>query len=284
MASGRTTHESARSSPPATQTAVISGCAPLPAHIRQVRGRYGFEGFSGAGSSRTPLRHACRARAVWQCQHAPALSGLLPPSPAPPGSGCPQLRRPAATGTAAVVSHLRSNRQRLTAHRMEPERLLPRRRCLLLLRARSHDGGVHIERDQPAAGPGADGPASAHARARAAERAARIAFKARGASVASRATSRDTTGSEATGPNSSGCARSTATSARQSPPSANATTRSVTIFPGHAPPALAATAPAQPKDPAPGPLTGPLPPAAARPPGTRSPIRQQRQRSWRGGR
>jgi hypothetical protein len=26
------------------------------------------------------------------------LSGLLPPSPAPPGSGCPQLHRPAATG------------------------------------------------------------------------------------------------------------------------------------------------------------------------------------------
>jgi hypothetical protein len=30
--------------------------------------------------------------------HVPALSGLLPPSPPPPGSGCPQLHRPAATG------------------------------------------------------------------------------------------------------------------------------------------------------------------------------------------
>jgi hypothetical protein len=30
--------------------------------------------------------------------HVPALSGLLPPFPAPPGSGCPQLHRPAATG------------------------------------------------------------------------------------------------------------------------------------------------------------------------------------------
>src|SRR5205823_12050084 len=30
--------------------------------------------------------------------YVPALSGLLPPSPAPPGSGCPQLHRPAATG------------------------------------------------------------------------------------------------------------------------------------------------------------------------------------------
>ena len=96
-------------------TVVTDGCAPLPAHIRQVRGRFGLERFSGAGSSRTPLRHACRTRTVWQYQHAPALSGLLPPSPAPPGSGCPQLRLPAATETAAAVSHLRSNRQRLTA-------------------------------------------------------------------------------------------------------------------------------------------------------------------------
>ena len=30
--------------------------------------------------------------------YVPALSGLLPPSPASPGSGCPQLQRPAATG------------------------------------------------------------------------------------------------------------------------------------------------------------------------------------------
>jgi integrase len=33
----------------------------------------------------------------------PALSRLLPPSPAPPGSGCPRLHRPVATGTAAKV-------------------------------------------------------------------------------------------------------------------------------------------------------------------------------------
>ncbi|MBA2324278.1 MAG: tyrosine-type recombinase/integrase, partial [Pseudonocardiales bacterium] len=33
----------------------------------------------------------------------------LPPSPASPGPGCPQLHRPAATGSAAKVSHLHSN-------------------------------------------------------------------------------------------------------------------------------------------------------------------------------
>ncbi|MEH0544160.1 tyrosine-type recombinase/integrase [Streptomyces sp. B21-105] len=37
------------------------------------------------------------------------MSGLLPPSPASPASGCPQLHRPAATGSAAKVSHLHTN-------------------------------------------------------------------------------------------------------------------------------------------------------------------------------
>ena len=59
---------------------------------------HGDEGRNDTGSSRTPFRHARRARPIWRCWHVPALSGLLPPSPAPPGSGCPQLHRPAATG------------------------------------------------------------------------------------------------------------------------------------------------------------------------------------------
>ena len=80
--------------------------------------------------------------------------------------------------------------------------------------------------------PGARSPASAHARSRAAVRAARIARSARGASAASAMTSRETTGSEATGPASPDWARSTAISARQSPPSASVVTRSVRIFPG----------------------------------------------------
>jgi hypothetical protein len=54
-------------------------------------------GASRAGSSRAPSRLACRTRPVWQCQGVPSLSGLLPPSPASPGSGCPQLRPAAAT-------------------------------------------------------------------------------------------------------------------------------------------------------------------------------------------
>jgi len=68
-----------------------------------------IKGMSHAGSSRTPLRHACRTQTIWQYWPVPALSGLLPPSPTPLGSGCPQLHRPAATGSAAKVSHLLSN-------------------------------------------------------------------------------------------------------------------------------------------------------------------------------
>ncbi|MFC5830057.1 tyrosine-type recombinase/integrase [Nonomuraea insulae] len=85
------------------------GYAPLPALIRQVSSRCRIKGVSHAGSSRTPLHPACRTRAIWQCWPVPALSGLLPPSPASPGSSCPQLHRPAATGSAAKVSHLHSN-------------------------------------------------------------------------------------------------------------------------------------------------------------------------------
>jgi hypothetical protein len=91
---------------------------PCHAHARQVRAASSpdppgsswrrIKGMSHAGSSPTPLRHARRTRTIWQYWPVPALSGLLPPSPAPPGSGCPQLHRPAATGSAAKVSHLPS--------------------------------------------------------------------------------------------------------------------------------------------------------------------------------
>jgi hypothetical protein len=88
----------------------VSGrCAPPPAQIHQVSSWRRIKGVSHAGSSRTPLRPASRTRTIWQYWLVPALSGLLPPSPAPPGSGCPQLRRPAATRSAAKVSHLHSN-------------------------------------------------------------------------------------------------------------------------------------------------------------------------------
>ena len=68
---------------------------------------------------------------------------------------------------------------------MKAEGLLPGRRGLVLLRVGDHDGGVQVDRDQPAVRAGRASPASAQARSRAAARAARIAFSARGTSAAS---------------------------------------------------------------------------------------------------
>jgi hypothetical protein len=58
--------------------------------------------------SRAPSRLACRTRAVWQYRHVPSLSGLLPPSPAPPGSGFPQLQPGRCDDPAAESFHLRT--------------------------------------------------------------------------------------------------------------------------------------------------------------------------------
>ena len=44
-----------------------------------------------------PSDLACRTRPVWRYRTVPALSGLLLPSPAFPGSGCPLLHHTAAT-------------------------------------------------------------------------------------------------------------------------------------------------------------------------------------------
>jgi hypothetical protein len=63
-------------------------------------------------------------------------------------------------------------------------------------------------------------------------RAVLIAASTGGASAARVATARDTVGSEATAPNTPGSPRRTAMSARQSPPSASVTARSLTILAG----------------------------------------------------
>jgi hypothetical protein len=85
-----------REFPAQTSGQVRAAPSPYPPDLSWCR----IKGVSHAGSSRTPLRLARRTRTTWQYWPVPALSGLLPPFPAPPGSGCPQLRRPAATGSA----------------------------------------------------------------------------------------------------------------------------------------------------------------------------------------
>jgi hypothetical protein len=88
---------------------IADGCAPRPAQIRQVRAGVQMEG------RKTPVPRVLLSVTLTgpapsgSTGHVPALSGLLPPSPAPPGSGCPQLHSLATTRQAAKVSHLHSN-------------------------------------------------------------------------------------------------------------------------------------------------------------------------------
>ena len=64
----------------------------------------------------TPSDLARRARTVWQSQHDPALSGLLPPAPASPGPGFPQLQSGRCDGPMVKASHLHTTTRRFTAH------------------------------------------------------------------------------------------------------------------------------------------------------------------------
>jgi hypothetical protein len=95
-----------------------------------------------AASQRAPVRlggacaAASRPRARRRCTHPPRLPrppdpavldrrdvvGLLPPSPATPGSGCPQLSGPLRRPTAGSLSP-RPNRQRLVTHLPIPQEL-----------------------------------------------------------------------------------------------------------------------------------------------------------------
>jgi hypothetical protein len=86
------------------------GCTFLGPY-RQVR-----TGDVNAGSLRTPFHPARGARTFWQCWQVPTSSGTARHPSRHHGSGCPQLNRPAATGSAAKVSHLLSSQQRLRAH------------------------------------------------------------------------------------------------------------------------------------------------------------------------
>lgn len=80
-----------RVKPPAKFPAHIGGCAPHPAQIYQVRAGEGLRDVTNAGSSRTPLRHARRARTIWQYWHTPAVVRAAPTLP-----GTTRIRLPPA--------------------------------------------------------------------------------------------------------------------------------------------------------------------------------------------
>ena len=69
-----------------------------PAHIHQVGAGSGLAGVRPLVPALVHLPVSLAGPgAVWQYRPVPSLSGLLPPSPASPGSGCPQLQQAAAT-------------------------------------------------------------------------------------------------------------------------------------------------------------------------------------------
>jgi hypothetical protein len=68
----------------------------------------------------TPSGLARRARAVWQSQHDPALSGLLPPAPASPGPGFPQLQSGRCDGPMVKASHLHTTMRCPVVHGPRP--------------------------------------------------------------------------------------------------------------------------------------------------------------------
>ncbi len=105
-------------SAPRVPRLIAAGARRNPAQIHQIRAGGMLEEPSDTGFSRTPFRLACRTRTVWQCRSVPSLSGLLPPSPATPGSGCPQLLPGCCDIPTAVSFHHRTVKQRLVAHQV----------------------------------------------------------------------------------------------------------------------------------------------------------------------
>jgi hypothetical protein len=101
-----------RSSPPVMK----SGCAPHPSPYPPDLSWWDIKRCNGTGFSRIPSRLAHRTRPIRQCWAGAALSRLLPPSPATPGSGCLQLHPTAATARRWTVFHLHPQQQRLVAH------------------------------------------------------------------------------------------------------------------------------------------------------------------------
>jgi hypothetical protein len=117
---GRRLHDSQRV--PHHQTN-DGGCAPLPALIHQVRAGKALRGVTTSVPRVLLSDLLTGPHTIWRYWRTPALSGLLPPNPASPGPGCPQLLPNRCDGPAAKVSHPHSNQQRLTAHEAGPERI-----------------------------------------------------------------------------------------------------------------------------------------------------------------
>ena len=206
--------------------------------VEELVGAAGRRRCGSAPSARAGARPGVRAAGASACRMTVMWSAAVF-DPAFPGRSSTASGSPVPAGPWSTNAHNGWN----------PKPRLERRRRVLLLRVRGHQGGVQVDDQRPVR---VDAvvrrvlPASAHTRARARRGRCRSPSTPRSASAASASIVRDTVGSEATGPNTPGSARSTAISARQSPPSASAPRDRARPSPGRAPPAACATAPAPP--------------------------------------
>ena len=102
--------------------------ADRPRSTRFRAGGVAFGGSTTGSCTRTPLRLACRARAVWRYRLVPSSSGLLPALP-----GASQVRLPPASpgccdSPAAESFHLRPVSWRLVAHPLDLPAVAPKPR------------------------------------------------------------------------------------------------------------------------------------------------------------
>ena len=101
---------------PGSSPPVMKGrCAPRPARIRQVRAGRSLRDVN-AGSSRTPFRHARRARDIWRSWPVPALPGPLATLPRRhPGRAAPSftglLRQPGGEGLSPPLESTAPSRR-----------------------------------------------------------------------------------------------------------------------------------------------------------------------------
>jgi hypothetical protein len=85
-----------------------TACAAFRPTSTRLEPASALRGFNRWFTLVTPFRLAERAQAVWWYRPASPSSGLLPPSPALPGSGCPQLSPGCCDSPTPEPFHLRS--------------------------------------------------------------------------------------------------------------------------------------------------------------------------------
>ena len=102
-----------------------TACAAIRPTSTRLEPASALRGFNHWFTLVTPSVSLSERWTVWWCRPASPSSGLLPPSPALPGSGCPQLPPGCCDSPTPEPFHLRSNSWRLVAHNAVVTRTSP---------------------------------------------------------------------------------------------------------------------------------------------------------------